>query len=619
MQIAVGIIYVAVTYFYFLIFAQFAFLELVKASVGLDSLQTIMAAMGIAGLLSSLATYLSLKRIHYVRLLRVGLIGCGSSAALATLCGSVWVFHLLAAMIGVFLGLLTVVLSSSLLKFFSPQKIGIFAGLGTAFAYSFSNAPYIFHAGASLQSGLAAAACIVCSLLPVVSLPNSSNLPRHFSNALPRSYLWFLASFLALVWFDSAAFFVIQQNTQLKAYTWASNYSLYLNASIHFIFAIIAGLAIDKGNTARVLVLSFLCLLVGVAAVQEWILTPQFASLWYCAGVSLYSTALVTYPSLCSEANASGEKVALRAALLYAIAGWFGSAMGIGMAQDLHAVPLAFVFIAGTVIGATAYVKGNIVRGAVVSCLLLSSFCVVTDSAQAQSATSVEELPQHRGRRVYIQEGCINCHSQYVRPLETGVKDVEMWGPYVDYQLILADNPPLIGNRRVGPDLLNVGIRRNYEWLKLHLIYPELFTPGSVMPSYKHLFESSRGEDLLAYLLSLGATRLVERLAFTQQWKVASDSVAIPISEASLLYRNACAQCHGEKGRGDGEIAAMLQVRPRDLSYFPKKLDQASRDYFARVVKFGLPGRTMPGHEHFTDAEVLGVVEYLTQLVGTDD
>ena len=31
-----------------------------------------------------------------------------------------------------------------------------------------------------------------------------------------------------------------------------------------------------------------------------------------------------------------------------------------------------------------------------------------------------------RGRHVYIAEGCINCHSQYVRPNTT---DVAMWGP----------------------------------------------------------------------------------------------------------------------------------------------------------------------------------------------
>lgn len=616
MQIVIGVIYVAATYFYFLIFAQFAFLELVKAEVGLDVLQTIMAAMGFAGLLSSIATYFFLKRIDYLKLLRSGLLGCGSSAVLSTLCSSAWIFHFLAALIGVFLGLLTVALSSSLLKFFQPKKIGLYVGLGTACAYSLSNVPVIFRGGAAFQSYCAAAACLGCALLPVVRMTSVAQLPKHFSNVVARSYPWFLASFLALVWFDSAAFFVIQQNTYLKAHTWTSDVSLYLNASVHFIFAVIAGLAIDKGNSARVLILSFLCLFVGVSAVQGWFLTPQFASLWYCAGVSLYSTALVAYPSVCGEVNVSSGKIALRAALLYAIAGWFGSAMGIGMAQDLHAVPVVFVFVAGAVIAATAYFKGNVGRRVPVVCLIFYCALGGNDVAQAQSAKGAEKLAQQRGREVYIQEGCINCHSQYIRPAETGVKDVELWGPYVDSRQIVAQTPPLIGNRRIGPDLLNVGIRRNYEWLKLHLIYPDLFTPGSVMPSYKHLFETTSGEDLLAYLLSLGATRLEERLEFVQQWRVAVGSVAIGRAQAAALFKNACAQCHGDTGRGDGRIATMLQVKPRDLSFVPRKLDDASRQYLSRVVKFGLSGRTMPGHEHFSDAQVLGIVEYLSYLSG---
>lgn len=107
------------------------------------------------------------------------------------------------------------------------------------------------------------------------------------------------------------------------------------------------------------------------------------------------------------------------------------------------------------------------------------------------------------GREVYIAEGCIHCHSQYVRP---GSVDVELWGEPHDPEFSRQQSPALIGNRRQGPDLMNVGLRRTREWQKLHLIQPRLVSPQSRMPSYAHLFAAGdrRGEALLDYLDSLG-------------------------------------------------------------------------------------------------------------------
>ncbi len=107
-----------------------------------------------------------------------------------------------------------------------------------------------------------------------------------------------------------------------------------------------------------------------------------------------------------------------------------------------------------------------------------------------------------RGRQVYIAEGCIHCHSQYVRP---GTSDEGIWGPVRPLPELERQRPPLFGNRRQGPDLLNVGARRPVEWLRLQLQNPRAVMPGSRMPSYAHLFRAGHpeGEALLAYLLSL--------------------------------------------------------------------------------------------------------------------
>ncbi len=51
-----------------------------------------------------------------------------------------------------------------------------------------------------------------------------------------------------------------------------------------------------------------------------------------------------------------------------------------------------------------------------------------------------------------------------------------------------AANIPLIGNRRQGPDLSEVGARRSPLWLHIHLIDPRLLSYDSPMPSYAWLF-----------------------------------------------------------------------------------------------------------------------------------
>lgn len=106
------------------------------------------------------------------------------------------------------------------------------------------------------------------------------------------------------------------------------------------------------------------------------------------------------------------------------------------------------------------------------------------------------------GRSVYIAEGCMHCHSQYVRPVGY---DARLWGDPTPVERALAQRPVLIGNRRQGPDLANVALRRPREWNRLHLINPRSLVPGSRMPSYRYLFEpdNERGEALLVYLSSL--------------------------------------------------------------------------------------------------------------------
>jgi cytochrome c oxidase cbb3-type subunit 2 len=82
------------------------------------------------------------------------------------------------------------------------------------------------------------------------------------------------------------------------------------------------------------------------------------------------------------------------------------------------------------------------------------------------------------GRRVYIDLGCMYCHTQQVRPEGFGADIERGWGVRRsvarDY---IYDEPPLMGTMRTGPDLFNIGARQpSAQWHYLHL-----YQPGEVM------------------------------------------------------------------------------------------------------------------------------------------
>jgi cytochrome c oxidase cbb3-type subunit 2 len=229
-------------------------------------------------------------------------------------------------------------------------------------------------------------------------------------------------------------------------------------------------------------------------------------------------------------------------------------------------------------------------------------------------AQAADDAQVRAGRDVYLAEGCINCHSQYVRP---ATADVERWGPGRPLAESLAQTPPLFGNRRQGPDLQNVGNRRSPEWQRLHLMAPRSITPGSRMPSYAYLFTDGdpRGGALVAYLNSLGA----DTAPASERWTApAADRPGHPPPEQ--LFTRWCASCHGASGRGDGPLAAQLALPPRNLAgeqwhYVAAGVDAtAERAALARLIKYGVRGTSMAGREYLSDADVMALTTYVQSL-----
>jgi cytochrome c oxidase cbb3-type subunit I/II len=91
------------------------------------------------------------------------------------------------------------------------------------------------------------------------------------------------------------------------------------------------------------------------------------------------------------------------------------------------------------------------------------------------------------GRDLYVREGCVGCHSQMVRPFRS---EVERYGPQAKAGEFVYDHPFLWGSKRTGPDLLREGLKYNDSWHFNHFWDPQSTSAGSIMPSYKWLFDN---------------------------------------------------------------------------------------------------------------------------------
>ncbi len=110
-----------------------------------------------------------------------------------------------------------------------------------------------------------------------------------------------------------------------------------------------------------------------------------------------------------------------------------------------------------------------------------------------------------QGQLVYISEGCVQCHTQVIRPSFKSLDGWRKgWGSDQSDQPKHATRPsrwtdyvgePVapLGVQRNGPDLANYGYRAPAERSKIHL---KLYSPASfketewsIMPAYRHLYK----------------------------------------------------------------------------------------------------------------------------------
>jgi cytochrome c oxidase cbb3-type subunit 2 len=126
--------------------------------------------------------------------------------------------------------------------------------------------------------------------------------------------------------------------------------------------------------------------------------------------------------------------------------------------------------------------------------------------------------------------------------------------------------------------------------------------PGSAMPSWAHLPEETRW-GLVHYIKSFAENPIKPNTAESES---GTGVIKVPpeppyTAEAAVraqeYFRDACASCHGDKGKGDGVQEQLddagYPTRPRDLTVGVFKGIPEPQEVYRRIVA-GLPGTPMP-------------------------
>jgi cbb3-type cytochrome oxidase cytochrome c subunit len=274
---------------------------------------------------------------------------------------------------------------------------------------------------------------------------------------------------------------------------------------------------------------------------------------------------------------------------------------------------------------------------------------------------------EEKGRQIYMGNGCVYCHTQYVRPQDWNAAGggkasrVAQAGDYVFQKTML------LGTERTGPDLSQEGGVHPDDWHVAHFQNPRYTSPNSIMPQFsyiegldpntKQVRPGSDLANLIAYVQSLGqkgadARTTVHRndkqdlintlnggqgtagiadpkVPYSQQhldylrslvpetWK--NTRSAMTPSNRSLvhgkqIYLTNCVGCHGYNGDGNGPAAQYMNPKP--FNFTDAKAQSAhSEGQLYHFLLFGLPGSAMPAWgDYLTVNDIWDVINFLRTI-----
>lgn len=158
-----------------------------------------------------------------------------------------------------------------------------------------------------------------------------------------------------------------------------------------------------------------------------------------------------------------------------------------------------------------------------------------------------------QGRDLYIREGCVNCHSQTVRPFRS---ETARYGEYSKAGEFVYDHPFLWGSKRTGPDLHRIGGKYPNKWHFDHMLDPTITSPGSIMPAYPWLM--SQTIDIGSTKAKMNALRIVGVPYTDEEINTSEEDLK---AQAQVIADDLAAQ--GTQIRPDAEIIAMIAYLQR--------------------------------------------------------
>ena len=224
---------------------------------------------------------------------------------------------------------------------------------------------------------------------------------------------------------------------------------------------------------------------------------------------------------------------------------------------------------------------------------------------------------ENAGRKIYLQNGCVYCHSQSIRGIDWG-HGAERIAQAGDY---LADEPIALGSQRTGVDLSQEGGEHPDDWHIAHFINPRYTRPSSIMPPWEWLGMENL-KTVTQYIQSLGLRDADRRMQRQHYWKKETIKAyeagpeanvrwlaqmvpegwhevpdPYPTSEASLqrghkIYQVFCIGCHGPIGDGMGP--AQPWIYPPPLNFTILKGRDISGGILYYQIMNGITGTAMP-------------------------
>ena len=154
------------------------------------------------------------------------------------------------------------------------------------------------------------------------------------------------------------------------------------------------------------------------------------------------------------------------------------------------------------------------------------------------------------GRDIYLSEGCMNCHSQMIRPLRA---ETERFGEYSKPGEFVFDHPFLWGSRRIGPDLARTGRRLpSPHWHVRHFNRPTDTSEGSIMPPYPHLLEQP-----LDFNQATASVSAMKAIGVPYSERTVAEAAELARKQAQEIEAKVIAE-NGPKGVGDRKVVALV-------------------------------------------------------------